>query len=333
MDPQVSIVVRSYNRVPALCTLLEQLLAQRHDSFEIVVVEQSTEVAPADAARLAAIAEDPRVRLLEHPPLGGARARNVGVEATRGEIVLFIDDDDLPEGDGWIAAHLANYDDERCLGVSGRQKLGPDDAGPGGLYARLAYRRCLRFSPLLKLPWTYVRHGRRKVPVDAVHGTNGSIRRSAYERFGGWDVDTRIEDEASFGFRAVRLKGADEYFAFDPRPVVIRGLDVPGGLAKRFMSAGVYYERFLDFVHHIVGRYHPVRVRVLYPFYVASVAAWTIGWVWDDSKRYDTVLKRLGGTLAFVPAVPYHTMRCLRRFWAEEPSSSGTGSPSRSSAR
>ena len=36
--PRVSVVIRSYNRLPALCRLIETLLGQRHDSFEIVVV-------------------------------------------------------------------------------------------------------------------------------------------------------------------------------------------------------------------------------------------------------------------------------------------------------
>jgi glycosyltransferase involved in cell wall biosynthesis len=75
VPPAVSIVVRSYNRVPALVELLERLLAQRHGAFEVVVVEQSTDVAPEDAARLDGLARDPRLRILKHAPLGGARAQ------------------------------------------------------------------------------------------------------------------------------------------------------------------------------------------------------------------------------------------------------------------
>src|SRR5258706_6716262 len=69
--PRVSVVVRSYNRLPALGELLAALLAQDHDSFEIVVIEQSTDRAPEDVGRLDAIARDARVRILRHPPLGG----------------------------------------------------------------------------------------------------------------------------------------------------------------------------------------------------------------------------------------------------------------------
>lgn len=330
--PQVSVIVRSYNRLRSLAALLERLLAQDHPSFEIVVVEQSTNVPPEDAARLAELERDPRLRVLRHPPLGGARARNVGARAARGEFLLFIDDDDLPDGPGWISAHLSCYDDPRCLGVSGRHMHRPGEPVPYACPERAA-RRVLRFSPLLKLPWTYARIDRRVLPVDCVHGTNGSIRRSALERFGGWDEDTRIEDEASFGFRAARLKRPDEYFCFDPRPVVYRGQDVEGGLAKRFMTAGEYYERFLGFCHRIIGRYHPLRLRLLFPLYLLGAWGWTVGWIWSEARGYRTTRARLGAAVWLLLTIPWRALKVLRSGAISGPTDSGTGSPSRIPAR
>ena len=56
MSPRLSVIIRSYNRLPALVGVLEALLAQKHDSFEIVVVDQSTDKPAAAMARLADIA-------------------------------------------------------------------------------------------------------------------------------------------------------------------------------------------------------------------------------------------------------------------------------------
>lgn len=324
--PQVSVVVRSYNRVGLLCRLLDALLAQDHPGFEIVVVEQSTEIDPADAARLSQLERDPRVRVLRHPPLGGARARNIGARAARGDILLFIDDDDLPDGNGWIAAHAALYADPSCLGVTGRHV---HRVGEGAPYrsATRARRRCLRFSPLLRLPWTYVRHDRRVVGVDNVHGTNGSIRRSCLERFGGWDEDTRIEDEASFGFRVTRGRRADEYLLFDPSPVVVRGQEASGGLAKRFMSAGDYYERLLHFCQRIVGRYHPWRVRLLFPLYVVVLWGWTVDWLINESVSHQSAGRRLAAAAGLLASLPVRALRSLARSGIGGPTDSGRGSP------
>jgi glycosyltransferase involved in cell wall biosynthesis len=307
----VSIVVRSYNRLACLCELLELLLAQEHDSFEVVVVEQSTETTPAETEALAALERDPRLRVLRHPPLGGARARNVGAGAARGEFLLFIDDDDLPVGRRWIQEHLRNYEDPACLGVSGRHENHPGEEDPYGRRAERAYRRCQCFSPVFKMPWTYVRQTRRKVPVDAVHGTNGSIRRAALQRFGGWDIDTRIEDEASFGYRAARRKEPQEYFCFDPVPLVRRRLDVRGGLDKRFKTAGKYYRQLLGFVQNIIGRYYPVRVVLLYPGYLWVVYVWTLDWIWNDAQRYRSTLQRVGAAAGLLVTIPGHALACL----------------------
>jgi hypothetical protein len=144
-----------------------------------------------------------------------------------------------------------------------------------------------------------------------VHGTGGVIRKSAFERFGGWDEDTPIEDEASFGLRAQRMKEPDEYFGFDPRAVLRRDLDVEGGLAKRHLTPGGYYRKLMTFVHHIIARYHPMRVRLLYPAYVIAAGVWTVIWLWDDSKRYHSFLSRLLGSAAFAAALPVHALRML----------------------
>ncbi len=250
------------------------------------------------------------MRVLHHPALGGARARNVGVRAARGDVLVFIDDDDIPVGTDWLAAHLANYADPQCLGVTGRHRNDPDDE-PSPWYAAKAQTRCMGFMPLLKLPTTYVRHGLRIVGVAAVHGTNGSLRRSAVDRFGGWDEDTTTEDETSFALRAVRGMQPGEYFVFDPIPVVMRGLGVAGGLDKRFIQPGQFFARLLDFVHTILGRYFPWRVRLLYPLYLIVLYGWTIGWVWTVANAYRTGPQRLGASLVFTLLLPVHIVRTI----------------------
>src|SRR5687767_1554670 len=118
--PRISVVVRSYNRLRALAELLTRLLAQDHDSFEVVVVEQSTVRPDAELAQVEALARDPRVRIERFTPLGGPGARNAGVRATRGDLLVFIDDDDLPASNDWLRRHEANFTDPKCLGVTGR---------------------------------------------------------------------------------------------------------------------------------------------------------------------------------------------------------------------
>jgi glycosyltransferase involved in cell wall biosynthesis len=286
--PRVSVVVRSYNRLGVLAELLDALLAQEHDSFEIVVIEQSTQRPPEDVARIDLLAHDRRLRILRHPPLGGPGARNAGVRAARGDLLVFIDDDDLPVGRDWITRHEANFADPRCLGVTG-QFVEP--GAPPYVNLERARRDVLSFN-VLKWQRVYARTDLKK-RVESLMGGNAAIPRRTLERFGLWDECTPIEDEPSLAYRITRGKRADEYLLFDPDVKMIRRLDVPGGMAKRTMGGPTYARRVFTFLHNIIGHYFPLRFALLYPAYIFMCAYHVTQWICSDSKKHRTLAQRV----------------------------------------
>jgi glycosyltransferase involved in cell wall biosynthesis len=263
--PFVSVAVRAYRRLPQLLELCECLLAQEYPNFEIVVIEQSGELRECFRAELAALARDARLRLLEYPALGAGRARIEAARQSRGEIIVFIDDDDLPCGRAWLATLVENFRNPRCMGVSGRQVIaGEPDSGRHDTTRNR--RLCLRHS-FLRMPRARVQHHTRLEGVTHVTGGNAAIRASAIERAGGWDPeDDHDEDSFSFRFERVRLPG--DFFAYDPRAVMLRGLDVPGGLARRTQSIAERVRAELRYSHRVVRKYYPWRFFLLYPCYL-----------------------------------------------------------------
>lgn len=308
-QPRVSVIVRSYNRLGALAELLRALLAQDHDSFEIVVVEQSTIRPAEDAAVIDALARDPRVRILRFAPLGGPGARNAGVRAARGDLFVFIDDDDLPATTDWLRRHEANFADPSCLGVTGRFL----DEGPEKPYANIerARRNVLSFN-ILKWQRVYARTDVKK-RVESLMGGNAAIPRRTLERFGLWDECTPIEDEPSLAYRINAGKRADEYMLFDPDVQMIRRLEVPGGMAKRTLSGPRYAKRVFTFLHNIVAHYFPVRFVLLYPAYIYFVAYHSIEWICSDSKKHRTFTSRALATASLVV-----TLLPLWLYWLAE---------------
>jgi glycosyltransferase involved in cell wall biosynthesis len=295
-QPRVSVIVRSYNRLAALAELLTALLAQDHDSFEIVVVEQSTNRPAEELAIIESLARDPRVRILRFDPLGGPGARNAGVRASRGELLVFIDDDDLPAGRDWLRRHEANFADGKCLGVTGRFL----DDGLVKPYANpeRARRNVLSFN-LLKWQRVYARTDVKK-RVESLMGGNAAIPRRTLERFGLWDECTPIEDEPSLAFRINAGKRDDEYLLFDPDVKMIRRLDVPGGMAKRTLSGPAYAKRVFTFLHNIIGHYFPLRFVLLYPAYIYFVAYHCIQWVCSDSKAHEGLWRKIAATAGII---------------------------------
>ncbi len=263
--PFVSVAVRSHCRLPQLVELVQKLRLQTYPNFEIVVIEQSSGIRESYRSELTELSRDARVRILEYPPLGAGPARNEAARQCRGELLLFLDDDDLPLEHDWIASHVENFADPNCIAVSGRHAWNVHD-DPSQHDTARNHRLCLRYS-WLKMPRGRTRGSRRLVGVTQVAGTNASIRRSAISRTGGWD-DEMDHDEDSFNFRFERVKRNGEYFAYDPRPAILRRLDVPGGLGRRQQGVYARLKAELRFSHGVIRRYYPWRFWLLYPLYV-----------------------------------------------------------------
>ena len=302
-SPRVSVVVRSMNRLEALVELLERLLAQRHDGFEIVVVEQTRARPPAQQARLDALAADPRLRVLDRPPLGGPGARNEAVRAARGDIVILVDDDDLPLSSDWIAAHEAAFADPMLVGITGRHVRSEGEQGhPFRPLPRwFLRRRCMSYS-LLRTPYTFARYDQDVDGVGWLHGTNASFRREAALRAGLWDTAVRSQDEHSFAFKLQRVLRPGEYLAFRAHPPLLRRLDIAGGMDKRRASLRNQVDINLQFVHRVIGRYFPARMRLFYPLYLAWSLYRTIQWIWSASRDGGSQSRRMRD-LASLPVV------------------------------
>ncbi|MEV5904966.1 glycosyltransferase [Streptomyces sp. NPDC052127] len=96
MPVKVSVIVPVYNPGPYIEDCLASLLRQSlpPDEYEVIFVDDgSTDATPAllDAAA----AEDPRIRVVHQENSGWAgKPRNVGIDVSRGEYVMFVDNDD-----------------------------------------------------------------------------------------------------------------------------------------------------------------------------------------------------------------------------------------------
>jgi glycosyltransferase involved in cell wall biosynthesis len=95
--PRFSVVVPTYDRGESLARCLAALAAQDvgRDAFEVVVVDDGGRRSPRDVVARFRDALD--VRLLEQANAGPAAARNAGAAASRGEYLVFTDDDCRPE--------------------------------------------------------------------------------------------------------------------------------------------------------------------------------------------------------------------------------------------
>ncbi|CAN5595843.1 hypothetical protein BH10ACT2_BH10ACT2_00460 [soil metagenome] len=113
-DSSVSVVINTLNRCESLERTLVALREQTFQRFEVVVVNgPSTD---QTAEMLQQFADDVRIVDCADAVLG--ISRNMGVAASAGDIVAFIDDDAIPARD-WIEQLVGAYADDSVSAVGG----------------------------------------------------------------------------------------------------------------------------------------------------------------------------------------------------------------------
>ncbi len=179
---RLSLIIATYNRARPLLEALESVVAQDAPLalWECVVVnnnsQDDTEARFADfAARHPAFA----LRMVREPHQGLSHARNCGIAAARGEYLAIIDDDERINP-GFVAAYIRFFDTHPDAVAAGGRIIPEYPAGRPAWLSRYVERPVanpldlgdrVRLFPAGRIPG----------------GGNMALRRTAVERYGGFD--------------------------------------------------------------------------------------------------------------------------------------------------
>jgi hypothetical protein len=105
-SPKFSVVIPAYNGKEYLAEAIQSVLDQTLQELEIIVVDDAS---PEDVLQVIRAFSDSRVHYIRHEQnLGAVAARKTGANAARGEIIAFLDQDDLFHKQK-LDKHLALY--------------------------------------------------------------------------------------------------------------------------------------------------------------------------------------------------------------------------------
>ena len=107
---KISVIVPVYNCEQYLPALLDSVLAQTYQNFEIILVNDGSRDGSGTICDAYA-AQDSRIRVIHQENGGVSRARNRGLELAAGDAVSFIDSDDILEPDMYelLAEGIVKY--------------------------------------------------------------------------------------------------------------------------------------------------------------------------------------------------------------------------------
>jgi glycosyltransferase involved in cell wall biosynthesis len=95
IPPMVSIIMPAHNAANTIADAMESVLNQSHESWQLIIIENGS---TDSTFKICTQFNDPRIHVIRHPEAGLSRARNIGIDAAKGEFICFLDaDDQLPE--------------------------------------------------------------------------------------------------------------------------------------------------------------------------------------------------------------------------------------------
>lgn len=170
--PTISAVICTRNRGERAVSAVTSILRNDHPSFELIVVDQSTDTVTANA--LQPFQADPRLRYVASPTKGLGIARNIGLQLARSPFVAFTDDDcRVPSN--WLQSIEAELTREpRAAVVFCNVVAGPHDKSAGFIPA---YQR--RQRAVVRTFWAKCRA--RGI------GAGMAVRRDLVLAMGGFD--------------------------------------------------------------------------------------------------------------------------------------------------
>jgi len=131
--PRVSVIMANYNYGRYLASAIESVLAQTLSDLELIVVDDGS--TDDSLSVLARYADKDRIRILRVNHLGQPRAKNVGIDESNGQLIAFLDADDLwhPEK---LERQLALFANDSRIGVVYSRRTLIDESGNELPYAQ-----------------------------------------------------------------------------------------------------------------------------------------------------------------------------------------------------
>ncbi len=212
----VSIVISTYNRATTLARTLLSLRYLRYTNFEILVVNGPS----TDDTEKVLRANQDLIKVVSCPVRNLSTSRNLGINASSGEIIALIDDDAIPEPD-WLDMIVTGFDDDQVASVGGFIRDNSGVSFQAKYIVSDLWGQSAGFETLEQADCDEAPGSER---FFSLTGTNTAFRRSAFDRIGLFDeVFEYFLDETDVnlrlvnaGFRSTVVREAEIHHKYAP---------------------------------------------------------------------------------------------------------------------
>jgi len=221
-------------------------LSANNPRVDILVIDNGSSDRTPNLLTHLSTASRERLRWLVEPRSGLSMARNAGVTASRGESLIFIDDDALPS-QGWLEALLSSLDDPSVWAAGGPVEPSLSSDVPDWFSAR--------FLPYLSA-WDRGPEAESSVYNEYPRGTNMAFKRQVFSKLGSFLTQLgrrggslrSCEETEMF----LRVERAGYEIRYEPGARVVHKVEVDrlsrSWMKRRFFAQGLS-EAILEWRH------------------------------------------------------------------------------------
>lgn len=195
---KISIIIPLYNKELSCTAAIQSVLLQTYSHFELIIINDGS---TDDSLRVAkkAIKTDTRVRLITQKNQGVSIARNNGVLEANYDLLAFLDADDLwhPRYLEVMVDAIKEYPSEQWFGMSFKRFSG-DLVMP-------FFQNKITFKKLNFLHSSYHHSTRKSGAVSLVYSDSFIMKRSLFEKVGGYPGGMRYSEDVFFYFQAAKF--------------------------------------------------------------------------------------------------------------------------------
>lgn len=268
MTKSVSVIIPTLDRGEVLLNTLKDLLKQKYSDFEIIVVDQTDR--PKKEVLDFIKAHQDKIKYIHLDKKGSPHARNVGVNKSTGEVVLFLDDDVEIKDIAFIESHLDNYEDKNICLVGGRVIDDLNRPNKSKEVGRLKYWGLKEITNF---------DSKKKMEIDHAAGGNFSCYKEVFLKAGGFGEIYKGNAHMEETDFCLRVKRLGDKLIFEPS-AVLHHLHFPSGGNRR---QDIYEFRYW-LVHNSTVFYLRNYPKILFPLFYINKTYWILG---TSIKRKD----------------------------------------------
>lgn len=192
----ISVIIPSYNAEKTVIQALKGLENETRKDFEVVVVDDGSTDSSFELVKSYKNKSELSIRLIKQQNAGPAKARNIGVEHSEGDIIIFLDSDCVPP-DNWVEEMVRPLDNN-IAGCNCGYKVKNKES----LIARyIDYEIAKRHEKLI---------GKS---IDTIGTYSASFIKSVFNEAGGFDTKYKAASGEDFDFAFnVKKMGYDLVF-------------------------------------------------------------------------------------------------------------------------